>query len=73
MDLKTWLNSATPEERETLADKAETGVNYLWQIAGGHRKPTPEKVKAIVKASEEVTPDRILDKAKIRPDIWGDD
>lgn len=35
--LKKWMDAATEDERETLALRAKTSVNYLYQIAGNHR------------------------------------
>jgi hypothetical protein len=35
--LSKWMRNATPEQREELAEAAETSVAYLYIIAGGHR------------------------------------
>ena len=40
--LRSWLTSATPEERERVARLAGTSVGHLYQLAGGHRKASPE-------------------------------
>lgn len=39
MNMKQFLHSVTPEEREKLALAVDSTVDYFWQIAGGHRKP----------------------------------
>lgn len=36
--LTTYLRDATPEEREETARLAGTSVNYLYALAGCHRK-----------------------------------
>ena len=36
--MKLWLRAATPEEREALAELSRVSVNYLYQMAGGHRR-----------------------------------
>lgn len=51
--LRTWLRSATPAERAELAGKAHTSVNYLAQLAGGHRsEPRLRLALAIVAGAE---------------------
>ena len=40
MDAKTFLKSASMQERERVAADAGTTVAYLWQLAGGHSKPS---------------------------------
>jgi hypothetical protein len=36
--LQNWLQAANVQERARLAKAADTSVNYLYQMAGGHRK-----------------------------------
>lgn len=71
MNVKNWLRNADALQRQQLADEAKTSVGYLWQLAGDHRKPGVEKAKALVSASELITPDMPLSLADLRPDIWG--
>lgn len=42
MQLKTFLKNATPDERELVAKQCGTSVEYLYQIAGKHRRASPE-------------------------------
>lgn len=51
MDMKTFLHSATPKEREALAEKVNSSVEYFWQIAGGHRKPGAKLCRNLEKFS----------------------
>lgn len=71
MDFKDWLRRASPEERVSVAEAADTTADYFKQIAGKHRKPSPGLAKRIVRASVEITPDRIIDIGSLRPDLWG--
>lgn len=50
------MKSASPEGRERIAKEAETSVAYLYQIAGGHSRPSPEMAKAIDIATSGVVP-----------------
>lgn len=52
MELKQWLQEATPAQRQTLADRAETTVNYLYQLAGGFRAPRMKLAQRIEKATK---------------------
>lgn len=40
MDMRTFLQSINADERKKVAKSAGTSVNYLYQIAGGHRDPS---------------------------------
>jgi hypothetical protein len=66
--MRQLLNSITPEEREELANKCGTTVEYFWQIAGGHRKAGPVLAKKIQKHSSGRVKASVL-----RPDIFGDE
>ena len=63
MDLREWLAGASAEERERVAREANSSVAYLWQLAGGHRRPSLEKSLRIEKATggdlkvEDLRPD----------------
>lgn len=60
-----WRSLSAPEKAE-LAAKAESSVNTLAQVAGGHRKAGIGLLNRIVKADSSVTP------AMLRPDIYGE-
>lgn len=64
MDMKTFLQSSTPEERQKLADAVKSSVPYFYLIAGDHRRPSPKFAKELVKAEPRLT------LAELRPDIW---
>ena len=72
MNLRDWLNQAKPEERQALAEKVGTTVPYLWQLAGKHRKGSATLIVAIARASKEVTPDREMTPAALRPEIFAE-
>ncbi|WP_314408877.1 hypothetical protein [Pseudomonas kuykendallii] len=62
--LREWLANASPERRDEVARKAGTSAGYLWQLAGGHRKPTPEIAERLQESSGgEITI------AGLRPDL----
>ncbi|MCP1446421.1 transcriptional regulator with XRE-family HTH domain [Pseudomonas sp. GGS8] len=49
--MQEWLKKATAKERDQVAAEAGTSVGYLYQIAGGHRKPSLELSKKLQAAS----------------------
>jgi DNA-binding transcriptional regulator YdaS (Cro superfamily) len=67
MDMRTYLNSLTPQDRETFAGKCETTVDYFWQIAGKHRNAGPALAKRINKHSGGA-----VTLQELRPDIYGE-
>jgi len=62
--MKKYLKSVSPREREELAKKMKSSVGYFYQLAGGHRKPSPSFCKEIVKCEPR------LKLADLRSDIW---
>jgi len=62
MNIHDWMSRATKIERQRLADSAETSVAYLWQLSGGHRRPSSSLAEKLENGSREVTPDMIIDK-----------
>lgn len=40
ISLKDWMNRNTPEKRIELADSCGTTLGYLYQLSGGHRRPS---------------------------------
>lgn len=65
--LQTWLSKTPQDQREMVAEKAETTVAYLWQLSGGHRKASLEMAKRL-----QVATDGALTIEGLRPDIFGD-
>lgn len=65
MDLKSYVETLEPPEREEYAKRAGTTVAYLYQLTGGHRAPSPQLAKRLhVESGSKV---RL---SKLRPDIW---
>lgn len=52
--LQTWLENAAADERFDLASTAATTVNYLYQLAGGHRRASAELAIKIETAARAV-------------------
>jgi DNA-binding transcriptional regulator YdaS (Cro superfamily) len=67
MNMKEYLNSISQPERESLAERCGTSVNYFWQIAGSHRKPSPSLSKKI-----ELHTGGLVTCRDLRPDIYDD-
>ena len=53
--LVTWLTVATPAQRARLAKLAGTSVNYLYQLASGHRSARANLARDLELASKRVT------------------
>lgn len=62
MDVRELLHKTTPAEREAIAKRARTTVAYLYQIAGGHKRPGVALVDRLCLA------DPRLSKRHLRPD-----
>lgn len=65
MDMRTFLQTSTASERELLAKAVGTTVAYLYQIAGGHRDPSPTLAIQIHRAK-----DGLVSCHGLRPDIF---
>lgn len=64
MDMKTYLQQATPDERDALAAAVGSSVGYFYLIGGGHRRASPALCKRLVGAEPKLT------LGDLRPDIW---
>lgn len=64
-DMKRFLKNSSSDERKKVAGLAGTTVNYFWQVAGGHRKPSALLAKRLEVASEKK-----MTRAGLRPDIY---
>lgn len=63
--MQVWLKKATALERDRVATAAGTSVGYLYQIGGGHRKPSLELSKKLqAAAGGELT------MSGLRPDLY---
>jgi hypothetical protein len=66
MDVKTYLSETDKASAEAMAARAGTTYDYLIQLAGHHRKPSPDLSRKLVKASRGK-----LTLPELRPDLWG--
>jgi DNA-binding transcriptional regulator YdaS (Cro superfamily) len=66
MDIKTFIDKLSPEEKEKFAKRADTSVAYLSQLAHGHRNAGIKTIVAIEEASNG-----IVTRYDLRPDIFG--
>lgn len=64
MNIKSFMQQATPDEREALAKAVNSSVGYFYLLAGGHRKPSAALCKKLVRAEPKLT------LSGLRPDIW---
>lgn len=62
--LRKWLAKTPAPERERIAHEAQTTVGHLRQLAGGHRKASPELAERLQEASTGN-----LTIAGLRPDL----
>lgn len=65
MTLADFLRSLDAVQRQAFADKVERSVGYLYLVAGGHRRASPELAQAIDAATEGK-----VSKEELRPDLW---
>lgn len=68
MNLKDFLRTLAPDEREAFAEAANTSVAYLYQLAGGHRDASAKMAVKIEKASQGAVTRR-----ELRPDYFFED
>ena len=54
MDLKHYLQLATKRERAEVASVCNDSVSYLYQIAGKHRRASPQLATQIEKQTRTV-------------------
>jgi hypothetical protein len=70
MHLGQWLAETTKEQREQLALDCDTTVEYLYQLGGKHRQGSGPLVRRLSEKSAEITPDKVISKHEMRPDIF---
>jgi DNA-binding transcriptional regulator YdaS (Cro superfamily) len=51
MNIKDYLSSLAPQEREAFAERLRTSVAYLALLKGGHRRVSHENAPVYVEAS----------------------
>ena len=64
MDMKTWLQQASKDQRQALADLCGSSVGYFYLIGGAHRRPSSKLCKILVTHEPRLT------LHALRPDIW---
>lgn len=64
MHFNDWMDSATDEEKNRLAESAITSPAYLYLMQRGHKPISPKMAAKLEKATTELTPDRIIDARK---------
>lgn len=57
--------------RQLLAARTKTNPSYLWQVATGRRRASPELARQIESATTEIGPFQVP-KASVRPDLWNE-
>jgi DNA-binding transcriptional regulator YdaS (Cro superfamily) len=66
MDIKSYIEPMTADEKLEFADKAKTSVAYISQLIHGHRKAGLKTAHAIELASGGA-----VTRFDLRPDIFG--
>jgi DNA-binding transcriptional regulator YdaS (Cro superfamily) len=64
MNLQNYINSLSLEELQEFADRADTSVAYIKQLATGHRKAGAKSIFNLIAASGGV-----LTPESLRPDF----
>ena len=76
MDIKTFAQALTADQRQKLVKLAGTNTAYFSQISNGHRQASSDLARELVRASKQLFPDddeRWLTLHGVRPDIWKQD
>jgi DNA-binding transcriptional regulator YdaS (Cro superfamily) len=60
MRLTDYLKSLSAQERKDFADRCETSLDYLWQVANGVRTPKTKLAVAITRESAGRVPCAML-------------
>lgn len=63
MNLKEWIRATPPEKRKAICEAIGTTPDYLWQIAGGHSRPSARLSLAIERETG-------VSRHALRPDIY---
>ncbi len=71
MKLKKWIRVSTTAELKKLAKKCGCCSNYFYQVAS--KGCSAGLAKKIERVTKQLTPDRIVSKQELRPDIWSKD
>jgi hypothetical protein len=55
MKFKAYYHTLDAEAKKQLAKRAKTPVNYLCQLAGGHRSAGADIIRRLMKADSNIT------------------
>lgn len=69
MKLSDWMKKTTSKERRQVAKEAGCTSYYFYYIA--KNRCSAGLAKKIEDATQKITPDRVVFKEELRPDIWG--
>ena len=70
MELKNWIKINSTDDMIKLAQKCGCHPNYLYQVAW--RGCSPRLAKKIEEVTKELTPQAVVTRKELRPDIWDD-
>lgn len=68
MKLQRWISLHSGDELRKLAGAIGAATNYLYYVA--RNRPSAGLAKKIEKATKKLTPDHVITKESLRPDIW---
>lgn len=68
MKLSDWMTKTTSEERRQVAKQAGCTSYYFYHIAKD--RCSAGLAKKLEVAIQKITPDRLVSKEELRPDIW---
>lgn len=58
MDARGFLEKHGRETTTKVCKRADTSIEYFSQIASGHRRPSIKLAKELVRATEELIPEK---------------
>jgi DNA-binding transcriptional regulator YdaS (Cro superfamily) len=67
--LEKWIDATTTTQLKKLAKKCGCHSNYLYQVAT--KGCSAGLAKKIERWTKKLTPERVVSKNELRPDIWG--
>lgn len=68
MKFASWMKKASSEEIRKLAKRVGCNYLYLYQVAKG--SCSAGLAKKIEQCTKKLTPERVVKKNELRPDIW---
>jgi len=72
MQLNDWLRKHKDNDtRARVCGDVGCAVLWLHQVAGGHKTASAARCKALEDATRSHTPDDVVTRAEVRPDLFG--